>query len=146
MSNRFGYWFNRFNRWFATTPRRRGRAAARPNARRTSLALEALEDRLVPAVYNVIGTANGLGAVTPTGTAGVFNATTLRAAITAANTNPGGNTINLTVPGSYKITLAGAGEDNNASGDFDILASGGNLAIRNTSHDPVTVDGNHLDR
>jgi len=39
------------------------------------------------------------------------------------------NTINLTVAGTYKITLAASGQENNTGGDFDILgkASGGNL-------------------
>src|SRR5207245_10241545 len=61
---------------------------------------------------------------------------------------PGDNTINLTLAGNYKITLAGANEDRNATGDFDILgkAGGGNLTIQNTSGGKVVVDGNHLDR
>ncbi len=146
MSLRFSHLFHRVNRWFSNTLRRRGPAPTRANSRRARLSIEALEDRLVPAIYNVIGTADGVGTVTPTHTSGVFNATTLRAAITAANANPGGNTINLTVGGTYKITLAGAGENNNATGDFDILSSGGNLTIQNTSGHAVTVDGNHLDR
>src|SRR5207245_5460167 len=61
---------------------------------------------------------------------------------------PGDNTINLTLAGNYKITLAGANEDRNATGDFDILgkAGGGDLTIQNTSGGKVVVDGNHLDR
>ncbi len=70
----------------------------------------------------------------------------MRSAIETANATPGGNTINLTVPGTYKITIPGAGEDNNATGDFDILPSGGNLTIVNTSGGAVIVNGNHLDR
>ena len=70
---------------------------------------------------------------------------TLRSAIQQANTTPGNNTINLTVPGTYKITLSGTSEDNNASGDFDILA-GGDLTIVNTSGGAVVVDGNQLGR
>ncbi len=107
-------------------------------SRRATLSVEALEARAVPAVFNVNSTADLLSP--PAGTV------TLRSAIEQANATPGGNTINLTAPGTYKITLPGANEDNNATGDFDILASGGNLNIVNTSGGSVTVDGNGIDR
>ncbi|HLJ93131.1 MAG TPA: CSLREA domain-containing protein, partial [Gemmataceae bacterium] len=112
----------------------------KPRLLRRRLNFEFLEDRLAPAVFNV----NSL--------ADIFNPpaglVTLRSAIQAANTTPGDNTINLTLPGTYKITIAGSGEDSNATGDFDILgkAGGGNLTIQNTSNGKVVVDGNHLDR
>jgi hypothetical protein len=105
--------------------------------------LECLEDRFAPAVFNV----NSL--------ADVFNppvgVVTLRSAIQQANQVPGSNTINLTVPGTYKITLAGAGEDGNATGEIDIIPNpnspaGSTLSILNTSGGKVVVDGNHLDR
>ncbi len=114
----------------------RNRTTRKP--RRTTLTLEALEARAVPAVFNVNSTADLLSP--PAGTV------TLRSAIEQANATPGGNTINLTVPGTYKITLAGANEDANKTGDFDILAGGGNLTIANTSHGSATVDGGNLDR
>src|SRR5438445_4765696 len=97
-----------------------------PNsARRTRLVLEALEDRFAPAVFNVNSLADILNP--PAGTV------TLRSAIQAANATFGDNTINLTVAGTYKITIPGSGEDNNTTGDFDILgkAGGGNLTIQN---------------
>src|SRR6516165_4361041 len=81
--------------------------------------------RVVPATITVNSLADLLNP--PTGI------TTLRSAIQAANANPGDDTINLGVEGTYKITLPGAGEDANATGDFDILAAGGNLTIVNTS-------------
>jgi predicted outer membrane repeat protein len=80
---------------------------------------------------------------------------TLRSAIQAANTNADPmNTINLTVPGTYAITLPGtAGEVDNAAGELAIfstnLATGSaktNLNIVNTSGGAVTVDGGHLAR
>ncbi len=114
----------------------RSRTTSKP--RRATLSVEALEARAVPAVFNVNSTADLLNP--PAGTV------TLRSAISAANATPGGNTINLTVPGTYKITLPGANEDANKTGDFDILAGGGNLTIANTSGGSVTVDGNNLDR
>jgi hypothetical protein len=100
--------------------------------------VEALEDRAVPAVFNVNSLLDTLAPP-----AGVV---TLRSAIQQANATPGGNTINLTVAGTYRITLAGANEDNNATGDFDILPSGGDLTIANTSGGAVAVDGGGLDR
>src|SRR5262245_65172819 len=114
--------------WFGSHSRQRQRDQTRAGQKTPRLQVELLEDRLAPAVYNVISTADGPATAALTMTApGVFNAPSLRAAIQAANGNTGGNTINLTVAGTYKITLAGAGEDNNATGDFDILPSGGNL-------------------
>ena len=71
---------------------------------------------------------------------------TLRSAIQAANSRSGGNTINLTVAGAYKITIPGANVGTNASGAFAILPGGGNLTIVNTSGGRVVIDGNKLDR
>jgi hypothetical protein len=71
---------------------------------------------------------------------------TLRSAIQAANSRSGGNTINLTVAGVYKITLPGANTGSNATGAFVILPGGGNMTIVNTSGGVVVVDGNKLDR
>jgi predicted outer membrane repeat protein len=109
--------------------------ARKPRAR---LGVESLEDRLAPAVFTVNSFADLLNP--PPGTV------TLRSAIEQANATPGGNTINLTLGGTYKIGIPGSGEDANASGDFDILASGGNLTINNTSGGRVVIDGNGLDR
>jgi CSLREA domain-containing protein len=103
------------------------------------MVVEALEDRLVPAVFNVNSLADILNPAAGT--------VTLRSAIQAANSTPGGNTINLTLPGTYAITLPGTtGETDNAAGEFAILPAGGNLKIVNTSGGKVIVDGNHLAR
>ncbi|HEY2155665.1 MAG TPA: choice-of-anchor Q domain-containing protein [Isosphaeraceae bacterium] len=112
----------------------------RPEAprRRIKLGMELLEERWTPAVFNVNTLADGFN-LGP----GVLS---LRQAISLANATAGGNTINLTVPGTYNITLLGAGEDANQSGDFDILPSGGNLTIQNTSRAPVAVSGDGTDR
>ena len=99
---------------------------------------ETLEDRLAPAVFNVNSLADML---TPTG-----GAVTLRSALQAANTTPGNNTINLTVPGVYKITTVGTGnETDNAAGELAYKGNG-NLTILNTSGGAVTVDGGGLNR
>jgi hypothetical protein len=132
--------------------RSRKRPAARPRNARPRL--EALEDRLAPAVFNVnspldLSIAAG---VNPDGTIiGQGKTVTLRSAIQAANANSGagGNTINLTVPGTYAITQAGTtGQTDNLRGEFSIYptAPNGNLTIVNTSGGAVTVDGNHLNR
>ncbi len=111
-----------------------------------------LEDRLTPAIYIVTGPADGTGAITASGTAGTFFASTLRAAIRAvdASTTGANNTIDLNVAGTYKITLVGTpGETDNAAGEFAIIPSGTNgssLTIQNTSGGAVTVDGNDLNR
>lgn len=115
---------------------RRARKAAPPA--RTRPALEALEDRWAPAVFSV----NSLADVLNPGPGVV----TLRSAIQAANATPGDDVIRLTTPGTYKITLAGAGEDHNATGDFDILAGAGNLTIVNASGGRVVIDGGGHDR
>jgi predicted outer membrane repeat protein len=124
-------------RWVA------GRSRQRRDHVRARLQVEGLEDRAVPAVFNVNSLADVLNP-----RPGVV---TLRSAIQMANATPGSNVINLMVPGTYKITLAGAGEDNNATGDFDVIPNaasprGSTLTIRNVSGGRVTVDGNHLDR
>jgi hypothetical protein len=114
-------------------------------------AFEGLEDRFAPAVINVVSnlidqpnfpviTAGHAGTA-----ADPFVATSLRSAISFSNNNPGGNTINLTVAGTYNITIPPAQPDdvpsteNNQSGDFDILPSGGDLTIQNTSGGSATV-------
>ena len=77
-----------------------GRALPRPAQQRRRPLLEALEDRLAPAVFNVNSTADPQ----PAGRDGH-----LRSAIEAANATPGGNTINLTVSGTYLITTPNTG-------------------------------------
>src|SRR6516225_10141921 len=138
---------NHLKRWFTklvTRSSRGCRNSARSHARRTRPRVELLEYRLAPAIFNVNSTADIL--VPP---AGVI---TLRSAIEKANATPGGNTINLTISGNYKITIPPATPDdtpateNDATGDFDILPSGGNLFIQNTSGGHVAVDANFLDR
>jgi hypothetical protein len=97
--------------------------------------LERLEDRLAPAVFNVNSLADILNP--PRGVV------TLRSALAAANRTAGSNIINLAVPGTYQVSLAG--------GSFDIMPNpaspaGSTLTIRNTSGGKVVVAGNHLDR
>ena len=73
--------------------------------------LESLEDRSVPAVFNVTAFQDNL---TPGD-----GKRTLREAINAANAAPGTDTIVLPA-GVFRMALDGTGEDANATGDFDI--------------------------
>jgi hypothetical protein len=131
-SNRsLGRWLG-LSRWWGP--------AHRPIPRRCTgrLSIESLEDRCVPAIFNV----NSLADLLNPGPGTV----TLRSAIQQANQSPGGNTINLTVPGTYRLTLPGANTGTNASGAFAILSGGGDLTIQNTSGGKVAIDGGGIDR
>ena len=66
----------------------------------------------------------------------------LREAITVANTTAGADMIVLPA-GVFKITLAGAGENGNATGDFDIT---GTVTIRGAGAGLTIIDGQQLDR
>lgn len=68
---------------------------------------------------------------------------TLRAAIQEANALAGPDTINLPA-GTYTLTIGGAGENNAATGDLDILSTGGNVTIIGTGA-PV-IDAGGIDR
>jgi predicted outer membrane repeat protein len=120
----------------------KGGQRRRPHAVRPLL--EVLEDRMAPAVFNVNTTADLSLApgVNPDGTIKGTTTITLRSAIQAANSTPGGNTINLTLPGTYQISLAPTtpNESDNLGGEFAILPEG-NLTIQNTSGGAVTVSG-----
>jgi VCBS repeat-containing protein/predicted outer membrane repeat protein len=103
---------------------------------------EILEDRTVPAVYQVTGTADGLGAITPSSRPGVdFDATTLRAAVIAANNSVGiADTIQLPA-GTYTLTVAGAEENAARTGDLDI---GDNLNIVGAGAATTTINASSL--
>ena len=71
------------------------------------------------------------------------NDCSLRGAISKANADTA-NTYTIQVPtGNYILTLSGASEDGNATGDLDILC---NLTISGAGADLSIIDGNQLDR
>jgi CSLREA domain-containing protein len=81
-------------------------------------------------------------------------ACSLREAITAAQTNAafdgcsaGSGPDIISVPdGEYRITRAGADEDNNVTGDFDVTGTNALIIEPSTGNDRVVVDGNAIDR
>ena len=98
-----------------------GTAARRTRRPKTArLHLEALDDRTMPSTFTVT---NLLDAGTDS----------LRAAITAANANPGADTIDFGVTGSIGLT----------SGQLDITDS---LTINGPGAGALTVNGNHASR
>jgi hypothetical protein len=106
---------------------RRGRKRAR------QLALEALEARTVPAVFNVTTTADVLGGA----------ALSLRQAILNANQTAGPNVINLTAPGTYRLTRFGQ-SFNGTNGALQIVNP--NLTINGLGAGTTVIDGGFIDR
>ena len=102
--------------------------------RRARLGLESLEDRSVPSTFVVNSTIDD---IVPGD--GHFS---LRKAITAANAHPGADTIILPA-GVFRIAHNEAGEDADASGDFDIT---GSLTIQGAGAGLTVVDGQQIDR
>ena len=100
----------------------------------TRLRLEHLEDRSVPSTFTVNTT---LDDVTPAN--GKFS---LREAISKANSTPGADTI-VVPAGIYKITIPGAGESANATGDFNITDG---VTIQGAGAGLSVIDGHQLDR
>jgi CSLREA domain-containing protein len=75
----------------------------------------------------------------------------LREAIQSANTNSavggcaaGSGMVLIMLPGGwYTLTLSGANEDHNLTGDLDIRS---HLVIRGSEHEATIIDGNSVDR
>jgi hypothetical protein len=80
---------------------RRGGGCCRDQRSRFRPALEGLEVRIAPAVFTVIGTADGPGTITSTGP-DTFDATTLRAAVIAADAHRS----LLVAPAARSVTAA----------------------------------------
>src|SRR5580700_7327053 len=103
--------------------------------------LEGLEARLVLSTFKVNTTLDTVAVSLKTGK-DASGHISLRSAIMAADARPNADTIILPA-GTFKLTIAGAGEDNDATGDLDI---NGNLTIKGKSSAATIIDGNNLDR
>ena len=66
----------------------------------------------------------------------------LRSAVQAANAKPNADTI-IVPGGTFTLTIAGANEDNAATGDLDI---NGNVTIKGKGAGVTVVDANNIDR
>src|SRR5262245_26786110 len=102
--------------------------------RHSRLRLERLEDRAVPSTFTVN---TRLDVVDP-----ADRKVSLREAITRANDHAGPDVIVLPA-GVFKSTTPGAGEDGNATGDFDITDA---VTIRGAGRGLTIIDGQQLDR
>jgi len=96
--------------------------------------VECLEDRLVPSTFTVTTKLDVVDASD--------GKLSLREAITKANANPGADVI-VVPAGVYKIALSGAGEDANATGDFDITDA---VTIQGAGAGLSIIDGQQLER
>ena len=103
-------------------------------ASRAKLRLDSLEDRTVPATFTVT---TSLDVVDP-----ADGKRSLREAISAANATLGVDVI-LLPAGVFKVALAGAGENANLNGDFDVTDS---VTIRGAGAGLTAIDGQQLDR
>ncbi|NDJ85508.1 MAG: hypothetical protein GYB66_06450, partial [Chloroflexi bacterium] len=70
---------------------------------------------------------------------------TLRAAIMEANALPGADTINLG-SNTYTLNVGGAGDDSAATGDLDIISTGGNITIVGAGPGATIIDNTTNDR
>jgi hypothetical protein len=104
--------------------------------------LEGLEGRLAPAIFRV-NTVLDTVAVNLQNGKDATGHISLRSAIMAADAHRGNNTINLS-SGKFILTIPGAGEDNDATGDLDIKNN--NLTIKGKGAANTIIDGNNLDR
>jgi fibronectin-binding autotransporter adhesin len=93
--------------------------------------VESLEDRRLLSVIPVTTFADVVNALD--------GVTSLREAVNTANATPGLDSIVLK-NGTYKITILGADEDLNATGDFDITESVNIIGAKNTVVDAAGVD------
>ncbi len=99
--------------------------------------LELMEDRLTPSTL-VVEVTSVIDSNAP-------KSGSLRNAITVCNnSDPGfdGRVIEIKTPGEYSLKLNGSDEDNNATGDLDILQSV--TIINDTNGGSVTIDANGL--
>ena len=110
------------------------RSRQTPVRRRAPMGVEPLEDRSMPSTFTVTTPLDVVSA-----TDGKMS---LREAVTAANAHAGADTIVLPA-GVFKITIPGAIENGNATGDFDVTQD---LTIKGAGSSATVIDAQKLDR
>ena len=103
--------------------------------------IDELEPRVVLSTFKVNTTLDTVAVSLKTGK-DASGHISLRSAIEAANAKPNADTIILPA-GTFTLTIPGAGENNDATGDLDIR---GNVTIKGKGAGQTIVDGNNLDR
>jgi predicted outer membrane repeat protein len=117
-------------------PRRARRARRRCAAR---LVVEEMEARTTPATFTVNTFADTVAVNLVTGQDSSGNVS-LRSALMAANSQSGADTIVLPA-GTYALTLAGPGNDNDATGELDITDA---LTLRGAGPAGTVIDASGL--
>ena len=117
------------------------RILARRKARTSRPWLEGLEHRVVLSTFRVNTTLDTVAVNLKNGK-DASGHISLRSAIMAANAKPNSDTI-IVPGGTFTLTIPGAGEDNDATGDLDIK---GNLTIQGKGATKTIIDGNDMDR
>ena len=117
------------------------RTRAVRNTRGLRARLEGLEDRVVLSTFKVNTTLDTVAVSLKTGKDATGHIS-LRSAIQAANAKPNSDTI-IVPSGIFKLTIPGANEDADATGDLDI---NGNVTIKGKNSGSTIIDGNNLDR
>jgi hypothetical protein len=124
----------------SASPARTRTQAARRRPRFLPLG-EALETRRVLSTFKVNTLVDSVAVNLETGK-DASGHISLRSAIEAANARPNSDTI-LLPAGTIRLTIAGANEDNAATGDLDIK---GNVTIKGKRSTSTVIDGNAIDR
>jgi predicted outer membrane repeat protein len=122
-----------FSQWSGRRRSAHSQQAGRPPIGRARLRLEALEDRSVPATFNVTTTLDVVDSAD--------GKRSLREAVTRANDHPGADAIVLPA-GVFRIALDGSGEDGNTTGDFDVT---GSVLIQGAGAGLTVIDGQQKD-
>ena len=71
--------------------------------------------------------------------------TSLREAIIKANNTPGDDTIKLIAGETYNLTISGADEDDAATGDLDVVESGGKITVISDGDQQAVINAGDLE-